>query len=106
MKRWFCGAAMLALLTVSSAAQAQLQGRPLFSETQGFTPAPGGYQIIGFTRHGYATPTDAGINVFNRGSTLPVSTPPAAGGTNNFLTQIPGSVFRGPIFVPTPFSFR
>jgi hypothetical protein len=105
MKRWLFGAATAAMLTVVPAAFAQVQGRQLFGNSTGSNPTPAGYQIIGFNRIGYSQTTDPGIPVFNH-TTTTASTPPVAGGTNNFITQIPGSVFRGPIFVPTKFSFR
>lgn len=106
MKRCLVVAGALAALAVAPAAFAQVQGRQLFNNPQGSNqPAPG-YQLPGFLRHGYNQTTDPGISLFNRPNTVPVGPPPTAGGANNFLTAIPGSVFRGTIFVPTPFSFK
>jgi hypothetical protein len=105
MKRLLMTTALLALLTLAPAAWAQMRGVPLFANPSN---GPGQPTTAGWVWTGMPTqPTGAGYNIFsNRPMTSGAGIPSTAGGTGNFTTQIPGSAFRGTVFVPTVFSFR
>jgi len=105
MKRPMIATALLAALTLAPAAWGQMRGVPLFTNP---SSGPGQPTANGWVWTGMPTqPTGSGYNVF---TSHPVSSgsmiPSAAGGTSNFTTQIPGSVYRGTVFLSSNFAFR
>src|SRR5262245_23721473 len=105
MKSLITMAALLAALILAPAAWGQMRGVPLFANP---SSGPGQPTANGWVWNGMASqPSSPGYNIF---TSHPVTSgamiPSAAGGTNNFTTQIPGSVYRGTVFLSSNFAFR
>jgi hypothetical protein len=105
MKRLIITTALLVTLVAAPSAWGQVRGVPLFANP---SSGPGQPTANGWVWTGMPTqPQGPGYGLFSSHPlTSGAGIPSAAGGTNNFTTQIPGSVFRGTVFLPSNLSFR